>query len=147
MEMASKTFSNWSQIETYLNEKIQIALDNNVAPAVKESIQTAVSDVVYGAGDPVWYKRRNLQNGSLGDVGEMHHSISDNTLTVTDDAKSKLPWNNGRSLAENIHYGYGEEWFSISRPFMDTAKNILKEDKVHIDSMRDGLKELGLDVV
>ena len=95
-----------SQLQSYLNEKIKIALDKNVAPVVKESIQTAVSDVVYGAGDPIFYKRRNLRNGSLGDVGEMNHEISGNTLIVTDDAKSKLPWDNGRSLAENIHYGW-----------------------------------------
>jgi len=144
------SFTSLSQIEKYLNEKIQIALDKNVAPVVKESIQTAVSDVVYGAGTPNWYIRRNLRDGSLGDVGEMNHEISGNTLIVTDDAKSKLPWNNGRSLAENIEYGYGEEWYSVSRPFIngqDGAVSILKEDGSHIEAMRDGLIELGLTVI
>ena len=148
--MANKSFTNLSQLEAYLNEKIQIALDKNVAPVVKESIQTAVSDVVYGAGVPIFYKRRNLRNGSLGDVGEMNHEISGNTLIVTDDAKSKLPWENGRSLAQNIEYGYGENWYSVSRPFIngeDGAKNILREDKSHIESLKDGLRELGLTVI
>ena len=150
VKMASKTFTNLSQLESYLNEKIKIALDKNVAPVVKESIQTAVSDVVYGAGIPNIYQRRNLRDGSLGDVGEMNHEVSGNTLIVTDDAKSKLPWNNGRSLAENIEYGYGENWYSESRPFIngeDGAVSILKEDGSHIEAMRDGLIELGLTVI
>jgi len=150
VRLANKSFTNLSQLEAYLNEKIQIALDKNVAPVVKESIQTAVSDVVYGAGVPIFYKRRNLRNGSLGDVGEMNHEISGNTLIVTDDAKSKLPWENGRSLAQNIEYGYGENWYSVSRPFIngeDGAKNILREDKSHIESLKDGLRELGLTVI
>ena len=145
--MANKSFTSLSQLEKFLNEKIQIALDKNVAPVVKESIQTAVSSEIYGSGIPIFYKRRNLRDGSLGDVGEMNHEISGNTLIVTDDAESKLPWDNGRSLAENIHYGYGEEWYSESRPFMDEAKNILKEDGSHIEAMKDGLRSLGLTVV
>ena len=150
VRLANKSFTSLSQLEAYLNEKIQIALDKNVAPVVKESIQTAVSDVVYGAGSPNRYIRRNLRGGSLGDVGEMNHEISGNTLIVTDDAKSKLPWENGRSLAENIEYGYGENWYSVSRPFIngeDGARNILREDKSHIEAMKDGLRELGLTVV
>ena len=148
--MANQSFTSWSQLEAYLNKKIQIVLDKNVAPVVKESIQTAVSDVVYGAGIPNIYQRRNLKDGSLGDVNEMNHEVSGNILTVTDDAKSKLPWDNGRTLAENMEYGYGEAWYSVSRPFIngeDGAKNILREDKSHIEAMKDGLIELGLTVI
>lgn len=150
MELASRNFTSLSQLEAYLNEKIKITLDKNVAPVVKESIQTAVSSEIYGSGDPIFYKRRGLRDGSLGDVNEMNHEVSGNILTVTDDAKSKLPWDNGRTLAENMEYGYGEAWYSVSRPFIngeDGAKNILREDKSHIEAMKDGLIELGLTVI
>lgn len=150
MEMGNKSFTSLSQLEAYLNEKIQIALNENVAPVVKDSITTAVSDVVYGAGIPKIYQRRNLKDGSLGDVQMMHHEVTGNTLIVTDDAQAKLPWQNGRSLAENIEYGHGEEWYSVSRPFIngeDGAVSILREDKSHIEAMRDGLIALGLEVI
>jgi len=150
INLANQSFTTWSQLEAYLNQKIQIALDKNVAPVVKESIQTAVSDVVYGAGIPNIYQRRNLKDGSLGDVEVMNHEVSGNILTVTDNAESKLPWNNGRTLAENIEFGYGDTWYSVSRPFIngeDGAKDILREDGSHIEAMADGLRELGLKVI
>lgn len=140
--MASKTFKNLKEVENYIIQQVDKVLETHVAPTVKDSIQTAVSTEVYGAGDPIIYQRRNYQNGSLGDTEEMHHKVEGGTLTVTDDAKSKLPWNNGRTLAQNIHFGYGDEWYSVSRPFMDEAKNILREDKSHVRAMKDGLEEI-----
>lgn len=140
--MAGKSFTSLSALMSHIETQGKQVLDKNVAPVVKEAIQTAVSDVVYGAGTPEWYERRNLRNGSLGDVQEMHHEIEGNTLIVTDNAESSMPWNNGRTLAENIHYGYGDEWYSVSRPFMDEVKQILMEDKSHVDAMQDGLEAI-----
>ena len=141
-KLAGKSFTSLSQLESYIQSKVDQVLDATVSQVVKESVQTAVSTEVYGAGTPVWYKRRNLRNGSLGDTGEMNHKVNNGVLTVTDDALPSRPWNNGRTLAENIHYGYGDAWYSQSRPFMQEAKNILKEDKSHVEAMKDGLEEI-----
>ena len=46
---------------------LNIALENNVAMGVKQVMQQEVENVVYGAGIPKIYIRRNLMGGSLGD--------------------------------------------------------------------------------
>lgn len=148
--MANRNFTSLSQLEKYLQTQISKVLDTHVAPVVKESIQTAVSDVVYGAapiGSPVSYDRRNLKGESLGSTEQMHHEVSGGVLTVTDDAPSSRPWNNGKSLAFNIEKGYANKdtWYSQSRPFLfgeDGAVGILKEDGSHIEALKDGLEEI-----
>ena len=145
MGMANKSFTSLSQLEAYIMQQVNTVLDTTVSQVVKESVQTAVSDVVYGAGTPVWYQRRNLRGESLGSPEQMHHEVEGGILTVTDDAPSKTPWNNGRTLAENIEYGYGEEWYSVSRPFIngkDGAINILREDGSHVEALKDGLEAI-----
>ena len=114
-----KTFNSWSQIEAYLKKQIDSCLDKEVAQHVKEEQMTAISDVVYGAGIPSKYERRGgnpyggmgntLGTGSLGDPSEMHHTVKNGELVVTNDAERNIDYkwagygyNTSKSLAENI---------------------------------------------
>lgn len=137
--------------------KVNESLKTDVAPVVKDEIQTAVSEKIYQSGTPEWYVRRggnqyggignSLGTGSLGDPNEMHHTVNSGVLEVTDDADSKMPWD--RDLTEAIIHGYGDksQWYNEERDFLETARENIKESKSHVYSLADGLRKLGLTVI
>lgn len=153
-------FKSLKELEVYLQAKINQTLNNQVASAVKEQIAESVIDVVYMAGEPVKYERRNLHSGSLGDTTQMNHTVGDGVLEVTDDADFNNDFANrsdtwgygsisyGRTLAENIAYGYGDQmdWWNKPRNFMEDAKNKLRVNKKHVEAMRKGLSGTGVKV-
>ena len=121
---------------------------------VKDEIESSISDTVFSAGEPVWYQRRSqyngLNSGGLADKAEMDATlISDGVIEIIDNAKPSRPWNNGRTLSENIEFGYNQKknWWDQPRPFIAESKENLKNSKAHADSMRDGLIRRGLDVI
>jgi len=152
-----KSFTSLSQLEAYLQTKIKDALNKEVAENVKEEIQTAVSERIYQSGTPEIYVRRggnqyggmgnSLGTGSLGDPNEIHHTVNAGILEVTDEAKSKMPWD--RDLSEAMIHGYGDksQWFNEERDFLETARENMREDKSFVEAMRDGLIRQGLIVV
>lgn len=155
--MASKTFTSFSQIETYLLQAINDSLNKEVAEQIKDEIKTGVSERIYNSGTPVSYVRRggnqyggmgnSLGTGSLSDPDEMHHTVENGTLEVVDLAKSKMPWD--RDLSEAMIHGYGSksEWYNEERDFLQTARENIKESKSHVSSLADGLRRNGLIVV
>ena len=151
MEMANNTASTWSQLESMILAKMASAQNVEVAQNTKIEIQKAVDEKIYRSGSPVWYDRRDLTNGSLGDINEMKHDInisgSEVLLEVTDEAQSKLPWD--QNLTSAMVYGYGakDQWFNEERDFLETARENMRNDKSHVDAMREGLRRQGLTVV
>jgi len=152
--MASKQFTSLSQLEAYLQTKINATLLDEVSDAVRDEIESSISEIVFSAGDPVWYSRRSegngLNTGGLADKSQMDATlVSNGVVSITDNAEPSLPWNNGRSLAENIEYGYNEmsNWWDQPRPFISNAKENLQQTKSHVDSLRDGLIKRGLEVI
>lgn len=161
-------FNSLAALEKYLQEQINDSLDKEMAEQVKEDISLAVLMDVYGAGTPKRYERRAEEamgggmdkakgTGSLSDPSEMEHEVDkeNNTLTVenlatfNDDFNRRKAFGNdqidkSKSLAENIHYGYGarDEWWNESRSFMDTASKFSETNLV--GTMEDALvKRLG----
>lgn len=150
-------FKDLKDLEKYLQSKINDSLNNEVADMVKDEIVTSVNDVVYSAGIPKRYERRGIFPNSLGlgDEMQMHHTVKDGVLEVTDDASINLDpryhesdIDMSKSLAENIEYGYGSKklWYNEPRPFMKDAENNIKSKKSHIKTMKEGLKKRGLNV-
>jgi hypothetical protein len=154
----AKSFNSWSEIEKYLKLQINEVLKEDVSEAVADELQSSVSDVVYGAGTPKVYQRRNLKDGSLGDKESMSKElIGDGLLQVTPEAErnigfSKYPglgYDEDKSLTENVAFGYGnkDRWFNSQRNFVEDAKENLIRNKAHIESLRDGLKDRGIDTI
>ncbi len=157
--MVNKSFTSLKQLEQYIQQKIDETLLDDVSETVKDELQSSVSDVVY-TKTPTEYIRRNLKNGSLGDKSTMNSElISNGVLEVSPDADFNHPFASthggygavdlDKSLAENIEFGYGSKthWYDIPRPFVQESKENLKKSKAHIDSMKDGLRARGLDVI
>lgn len=142
--------TKWSTLKAEILIVTNDAMNTEVATAIKEQISKSVEDVVYSAGEPSVYQRRNLINGSLGDPSVMNHTIEGNTLVVTDDAdyNSRYDIAGGKSLAYNIEKGYGDrdEWWKMPRPFMKNTKCELIANQKHVIAMKNGLRRNGLDV-
>ena len=124
------------KIHTKIQKQVNDSLKKEVASHVKEKISNHVQTDVYSAyPNPIEYERRNLQNGSLGDIKQMESNlINDGVLEIKDNADFNHDFasNHGgygdidlsKSLAYNIEYGWGNKStdFSEPRPFMMMAK-------------------------
>jgi len=141
--------TKWSTLKAELLVVTNDIMNNEVATAIKEQISKSVEDVVYAAGEPMIYQRRNLINGSLGDPLVMNHTIEGNTLIVTDDAdyNSQYDIAGNKTLAYNIEKGYGDrdEWWKMPRPFIKNTMSELIANKRHVIAMKKGLRRYGLD--
>ena len=155
--MANKSFTNWSQIETYLTGLINDTLNKEVKEQVFDEIQTGVSETVYSAGIPQFYERRggnsaggmgnSIGSGSLSDPNEMKHTVESGVLEVWDEADSYNPWD--LELDEAIAFGYGSksQWYNVPRNFIETARQNMEESGSHVSSMKMGLRKRGLEVI
>jgi hypothetical protein len=141
--------TKWSTLKAELLVVTNDIMNNEVATVIKEQISKSVEDVVYAAGEPMIYQRRNLINGSLGDPSVMNHTIEGNTLIVTDDAdyNSQYDIAGNKTLAYNIEKGYGDrdEWWKMPRPFIKNTMSELIANKRHVIAMKKGLRRYGLD--
>ncbi len=154
----SKAFSNWKDLEAYLNKEIDDCLNNEVAETIKDEIQAGTTDVVYIPKQPKKYERRYYADGGLGDKSTMKHNASNGELTVTPNAErnvgfSKHPgrgYDISQSLPYNIIKGYGSKntWYNKPRDFIGKATENIKQNNSHVSSMKDALKKrLGKDTV
>ena len=151
-------FESLQELEKYLQGQIEDTLNKDMAQYVKDEITVAVGTDVYESGEPKVYVRRagneygGMKNargtGSLADPEVMKHEVVNGELTVTNEAGFNPGYSSendaidrSKSLAENIHYGYGSRktWWNVERPFMDTARKNVKDNMGEI--MTDGLKK------
>lgn len=136
------------QLYAQIQAAIDSALENEVAPVVKEEIQNAVNFTVYSAGEPNQYERRK-EFGGLADINNMTHEVNNGILEVADNADFATGLggvNLSHSLAYNIEFGYGEResWWNEERPFMESAKNVLQSSGKAREALKQGLeKSLG----
>ncbi|MDD4412007.1 MAG: hypothetical protein PHO58_05925 [Bacilli bacterium] len=139
----SKSFNSITALTQYLQTQINSVLEIEEAKMVKEKIKEHVQEDVYNAyPDPIYYKRRNLQNGSLGDTEEMYSElIQSGTLEVTNLAKPSRPWS--MDLDKAIEFGYGDmsQPWNEPRPFIENTREEIQSKNLHVETMRVGLKK------
>jgi len=150
------------KIHTKIQKQVNDSLKKEVASHVKEKISNHVQTDVYSAyPNPIEYERRNLQNGSLGDIKQMESNlINDGVLKITDNAdfNHEFASSHGgygdidlsKSLSYNIEYGYGSKnqpW-NEPRDFMNETKKDIKSNNSHVEVLKGALrKRLGNDMV
>jgi len=149
--VASKPASSWAELEKQILAKIASAQNVEVAQTVKLETQKAVDEKIYKSGTPVWYDRRDLTNGSLGDINEMSHDVnisgSEILLEVRDEAKPKLSWDQDLTFAITYGYGSKDQWWNEPRDFLEEARQNMRNSKSHVEAMRKGLIREGIIVV
>ena len=149
------------RIHAKIQKQVNDSLKKEVASHVKDKISKHVQSDVYNAyPNPVVYTRRNLQNGSLGDVEQMESNlINDGVLKITDNADFNHDFASrhggygdidlSKSLSFNIEYGYGNKEYPWNEPrdFMNKTKKDIKSSNSHVEVMKNALKKRLGDVV
>ena len=157
------TFKNMKDLERHVNKLIKQSLETDVAEKVKDTMQSNIQKEVYdayesGSNSPEKYDRRYDDNG-LGDRGNIDAKVdATNTLVVENVTRGA---DTGMLLAGLIEYGhnkgygsYDYPWipygsrgnFMKPRPFISETFNEIKRKNLHIQSLKQGLKKLGLNV-
>lgn len=159
MGLMGKSFTSLKALEAEIQKQVNSVLQKEMAEMVKEKISDHVKSDVYDVyPNPIMYERRNFHNGSLGDEERMDsYLIEDGVLEVVDNADFNHPFaynHNGyggvdldKSLAFNIEYGYGNFPWSKARPFIENTREEIKNNNLHIKTMKSALKTKGLEVL
>ena len=149
------------EIEIKLKKQVNDSLQKEVATHVKGKISNHVQTDVYSAySNPIEYTRRNLQNGSLGDIEQMKSNlINDGVLEIKDNADFNHDFASihggygdidlSKSLSFNIEFGYGsmsQPW-NEPRDFMNETKKDIKSSNSHVEVLKGALRKRLGDVV
>lgn len=167
----AKVCKNMKELEKELLNRINIALDEDVADVVKNVMTDHILQDVYDARPEGAYVRRYNQSGndinSPFDDTDNTGLLDPNTIIATidgdgglkvenvtlgskyyyKDGEKKTSQNAGKPIAEVIETGEGYDIANIKpRPFMENTAEDIKEHNYHIQALKDGLKKLGLEV-
>lgn len=154
--MASKSFKSISELNTYLQQKINTILIDKVSDVVRDELELSAIEML-NEYDPIIYQRRSSTNslgsGGIADKETMSAElISDGVLTITPNAErnkefSQYPgfgYDANKSLVENLVFGYGNRQYPWNQPrdFVGDARENLKSSKIHVEAMRDSLEDI-----
>ncbi len=145
-------------------ELIDKTLDTDVKTAVMIEEMGTINEVVYKAYKrPVMYERRGSMGG-LADFHNIEHTVKDGTLHVFNTAEPNPGGvvnvervTTGKYLDMLIEYGDGGPGgfydfpkrgaaYMRPRPFTQKTIEHLKEDKLHVNALRQGLQRRGVNV-
>lgn len=143
------TFKNLKQLEKHLNKQIQDSLNTDVARKVIKTIQDHVESDVYDVYEAKQYER----SGQLKESFQVEDY--DGGIDVVATRKD-----GDRYIPEIIEYGHakseqGYEYpayyrdgdnFIQPRPFMENARQEIKNENIHVNELKKSLKKKGLDV-
>ena len=147
-----------------LAEKIDSALENEVAATVKETEVATIDKVVYDAYAPKVYRRRG-DFGGMADINNLEQAVSDGVLTIrnTTDPNPGGTINNSavttdKHLDELVEYGHGGvggfydfpkygATFMKPRPFTKKTIEHLSQGKSHVAALKEGLKRQGVKTI
>jgi hypothetical protein len=139
-------FTDLSQLEKYINEKINSALRNEVADTARDTMQEHVMSDVYDKYTPTQYVR-------TGDLYKdiVTQMVDDNTVSIENVTRDE---ETGRLVAPVVESGQGYTWKDsriynmqpFPRPFVENTAKDLADGKAKI-ALAQGLKRQGLDIV
>jgi len=157
----AKSFSNWGQLEKYLNEVISFTLQDEVANEVVEVMTEddgVIDKEVYDKYTPYNLAGTNYhyhRTYKLKDKSNFEKLMLDkNTLSIRSTRNE-----DGRDITSVIEYGKGYTWGKASgytrdldkeigaRPFHEKTKEELLRSGRHIESLKKGLVKRGLEVL
>jgi hypothetical protein len=141
------TFDNLNDISKFLNQKIKIALEQDVKKEAIKTMQREVVETVYDQYVPTEYQRTGGLYQERNIKGTM---ISENTLEIENVRKDEKT---GRYVAPIVEEGTGYTWKGseiyemqpFPRPFVEETAKAL-DNGLAKDALRKGLKNQGLDV-
>lgn len=154
--MANKSFTSFKDLEGFIKKQVKKSLESDVAEVIKDEIQSSISDKIYLPYKPKKYERREYTGGGLGDKNTMTvELVGDDTIKIIPEAERNtnydftgVGYDTSKSLAENIIGGYGNRDYIWNQPrdFIEEAKNNLKQNKNHIEALKDSLEKYGITI-
>lgn len=140
------SFNSITELESYLNKKIQSALASEVADVARDTMSDHVMSDVYSRYEPTEYQR----------TGDLYKDIQttmidDNTLEIENVATDE---ETGRLIAPIVEDGVGYTWDRsriyqmqpFPRPFVENTAKELESGKAK-DALAQGLRRQGLDII
>jgi len=159
--------NNLKDLQKILQEKITKALENEVTNKVKDVMVKHIEDDVYSKYTPNpnsqnSYDRRGVNEG-LADASNIGGVMVSDTLEVFNaavanpdiyiDGNAYQSQNKGEYLTPIIEYGQGYDFsndgnsgYEKPRPFVKNTRDELKQTKVHVKALKQGLKNQGVNV-
>ena len=157
------SLNNKAALEKYLKTKltpyIEVALEENVTPAVADVMGMKYEEKVASVYNPRIYERRGFDSG-LADPDNIVGTTSGTTLTVENVTpfNQVYPTNNqGSGLAGLVEYGDGygghnydyptlDGAYMEPRPFIQATRDALADGRIVKIALKNGLRKLGLSV-
>jgi phage gpG-like protein len=141
-------FNSLDELEKYLNDLIEVALETNVKQTAEETMKMHIQKDVYTPYTPMSYERTGKL---LQDVEAK--MIDSNTLSLEDTRNEEPDVENGRDVIKTIEKGKGYQWGYTrnldevigARPFVQNTYDELASGSAR-ESLKQGLKRQGLNV-
>lgn len=148
-----------AQAIAQIKPKVDAALADEVANAVKKNEAESIEQQVYGVYKPKDYPRRGTKGG-LGSKENMVAIVAGGVLTVTNETPpaSGDGYTTDKQLDILVEYGDGYSGnfydfgsngggrYLFARPFTLHTIESLRGNKDHVEALRAGLKQRGLNV-
>jgi hypothetical protein len=141
-------FNNLKQLEKYINSQIKESMDTEVNETVRRRLKENVIEEAYDKYEPTQYER----TGGLYQDRNIESDIVDTSEGVELSVRSTRE-EDGRDIAQIIESGKGYSWKNSriaksgqARPFHEKTHEDLERSGEHIEAMKRGLKQQGLDV-
>lgn len=116
-----------------LYAKIDDVLRGDFQDLVDKAIQNRVQSNVYDAYDPIMYKRRG-KHGGLQDPSKYQHTVSNHTLTVSDNRQEVEVVESGEG------YAYPPQDVG-ARPYWSYAEEDIESDSIYADLIAEKLSK------
>lgn len=148
-------FSSLRDLENYLNDKINNALENEVANVSRETMKRNIEMVVYDRYKPSQYTRHKENGGLLDDRNIVTELIDDNTLYIRNIRQDTDKYGNVRDVARIVEEGEPYTWeysriYSMQpypRPFHEETAKELSSRGLAKKALAEGLQKQGIKVV
>ncbi|MGM1044887.1 MAG: hypothetical protein ACQEXX_01935 [Bacillota bacterium] len=136
---------NLKELEKILNKKISKALQQSVAPVVKNVMKEKIEEEVYDVYSPTIYERQK-DNGGLTDDENIKTTLMNNTILAVENVRS----DDGVNVAQVVETGQGYDYDfphnGVPRPFTEATREHLRDTNEHVAALYKGLVRQGLNV-
>jgi hypothetical protein len=144
-------FKSLAELEKYLTQKINDALENEVSHVARNTLKEHVIDDVYDKYEPTQYQRQGADGGLMDDKNIYAGLVDDGELVVR---STRVDEDDPRKdIASIVEFGTGYTWEKskiyhmqpFPRPFhAETAKE-LDEKGLAKNALEKGLNRQGID--
>jgi hypothetical protein len=156
--------TSWKQLEKALLNSVRNSMEET-GNKCEEVVREQIEEDVYSSYEPVEYTRtKELKNSIIHDNPKIKGNVVTTEIKHNTDMIGSYPPNQHmsvvdgsssvHSIAEIVHEGLAPNIFNDNdypwmhrRPYMDNAAKKIKDEQIHVKSMKDSLMKKGFEVI